>query len=90
MPLASASLSLTLPRQQGDLWKKTRMGKGRQTIQLVWKNFFCRPMTVSSQDQCKVIGTLYLSKKKKLKKNTEIYTLILLCSEQVDKMMLFE
>ena len=47
-------------------------------------------MTVSSQDQCKVIGALYLTKKRKLKKNTEIYTFILMCSEQVDKMMLFE
>ena len=90
MPLASDSLSLTLPRQQGHLWKKTRLGKGRQTIQHVRKNFFCRPVTVSSQDQCKVIGALYLTKKRKLKKNTEIYTFILMCSEQVDKMMLFE
>ena len=30
--------------------------------------FFCRPVTVSSQDQCKVIRALYLSKKRKLKK----------------------
>ena len=75
---------------KGICGRKREWRKGDRGLNLHGRIFFCRPVTVSSQDQCKVIRALYLSKKRKLKKNTENYPLILLCSEQVDKMMLFE
>ena len=53
---------------KGIFGRKQEWGKGDRGFNWYGRIFFCRRVTVSFQDQCKVIRALYLSKKRKLKK----------------------